>query len=287
MPPGQFKAQRKLAKADNTIPGMRSLHRGIHHHENARSVKQYMSHTGRKRNDFRDLLVHHQKINEELKDVYARTANLVKDNLTMDERKEESWKAFERIGGKRPVEKKKYAAHLAAVSKEKKVDRTRAEQETETGGEFMNVAEGSAVDKLRRKRVDVFVKKQVGRAGMLKRMGDPTNGMTGIGHFDRNTSVLTLRNRADRQVKRAVEADRRIGAVKSRRKGSRSMWDTNSFDVNRGNGGILRDASADLRIGRAGGGGRGRGGGRGGGGGGGRGGRGGGGAGKKFGRGRG
>jgi hypothetical protein len=289
MPPGQFKAMRQQQRADNTIPGWKSLHRGIHHHENQHHVDRFMSQPKKKRNDFRELLVHHQKVNEELKDVYARTAALVKDNLTMEQRKEESWRAFERIGGVRPKEKVKYAAHLTAVSKEKKEDRSKADQERSTGGDVMDYGSGSATEKLRKKRVGDFVRRQVDRAKLLRRVGDPTNTLGGLGHFDSDTNMVTLRNSAARKVRRSVEADKRVSAVKSRRKGERSMWDANNFDVNRG--GVLRDSSRDLSFGpRAGGrGGRGGRGGGGGGGGGGRGGGRGGGsfAGKRGGRGRG
>uniref|UniRef100_A0A7S1M1H9 Uncharacterized protein n=1 Tax=Neobodo designis TaxID=312471 RepID=A0A7S1M1H9_NEODS len=263
MPPGQFKAQRQQAKRDNVIPGMKSLHRGIHHHENKEQVDRFMTHTGRKRNDFRELLVHHQKINEELKDVYARTAALVKDDMTMEERKEASWRAFERIGGKRPKEKVKYAAHLAKVSAEKKKDRSRAEEERLTGGETINIAEGSAAEKLRKKRVGRFVKDQVDRAKMLKRVGDPSNTLGGVGHFDRGSNMLQLRNKTERSVRRAVAHDKRVSAVKDRRKGGRTMWDTNAFDVNKRADGYVRDSSRDYDLGRSrggGGGGRGRGG---------------------------
>ena len=251
MPPGQFKAMRKQQRADNVIPGMRSLHRGIHHHENQDQVDRYMTQTKRKRSDFRELLVHHQKINEELKDVYARTANLVKDNMTMEERKEASWRAFERIGGKRPKEKVKYAAHLAKVSAEKKLDRSRADEERDTGGELTDLARGSAVEKLRKKRVKDFVGKQVERHNQKRRVGDPSQSLGGIGHFSRDTHMLTLNQRTARHVKRQVEHDKRVGAVKNRRKGSRSMWDTNNFDVN-GKAGYHRDASADYNLGGAG-----------------------------------
>jgi hypothetical protein len=282
MPPGQFKATRQQAKKDNAIPGMRSLHRGIHYTENQQQVDKFMTHTGRKRNDFRELLVHHQKVNEELKDVYARTAALVKEDQTMDERKEAAWRAFERIGGKRPKEKVKYAAHLAKVSAEKKKDRSRADEERLTGGETINIAEGSAAEKLRKKRVGKFVRDQVGKAKQLKRVGDPSNTLGGVGHFDRSTNMLNLRDKTERKVRRAVEHDKRVGAVKERKKGGRSMWDANAFDVNKRAEGYVRDSSRDYEIGRRGGRGRGGGGGFDGRG---RGGGGSGGAGKKFGRG--
>ncbi|KEG08345.1 hypothetical protein DQ04_07401000, partial [Trypanosoma grayi] len=102
MPPLNSRATRQLVKRRNVIPGPRSLHRGIHFHENESFVTSYKQNTKAKRNDHRELLVHHQKINEELQDVYARTAALHGENATMEERIEESWLRFERIGGKRP-----------------------------------------------------------------------------------------------------------------------------------------------------------------------------------------
>lgn len=251
MPPIQHRALRQQQRRDNTIPGMKSLHRGIHHHENQETVKRYMTQTGKKRNDFRELLVHHQKVNEELKDVYARTSALNKDNMTLEERKEASWRAFERIGGKRPQEKVKYAEHLARVSKEKKTDRGRADEERITGGELTDMGVGSAHEKLRKKRVKEFVSRQVDRARELRRVGDPTNTLGGVGHFDRDSNMLSLRNKAARSVQRAVAHDRRVSEVKIRKKGQRSMWDTNKFDVNKQATGILRDASRDYNLGRA------------------------------------
>ena len=58
-----------------------------------------------KRADPRELMVHHQKINDTLADIYARAHKLEEENLSREDRIEQRWKAFERIGGTKPKPK--------------------------------------------------------------------------------------------------------------------------------------------------------------------------------------
>ena len=116
MPPINSRESRELVKKANVIPGPKSLHRGIHFNQNETATSQYKKNESAKRSDPKELLVHHQKINAELQDVYARTAALHKDNMTMEQRIEESWKAFERCGGKRPKKVVGFAEHLSKLN---------------------------------------------------------------------------------------------------------------------------------------------------------------------------
>lgn len=242
---------RKVKKQSRTIPGPRRLHRGIHINQNTRAVSQYANRDPAKPTsaNFKALLVHHQKINEELKDVYARTAALHKENMTLDERIEESWKAFERIGGKRPTKPTGFAQHLAQVSEKKKTERAMAVEERTTAGETTDFSRGSALHDQKDRRVQQFVRKQLQRAHMLRRYGDPTP-MKQSGKFDRRTGELKVFHKTIRQVRRATAQDNRTREVKSHR-GGRTQWDTRRDDtnVNRPASKILRDSSSEFDIG--------------------------------------
>ena len=247
MPPLHHRVARKQLKEEAVIPGAKSLHRGIHHHEHNSNVKEWMSNSTNKRLDPRELMVHHQKINDDMKDLYARTAALKKDDMTMAERKEESWKAFERIGGKRPKEHKGYREHLESISVVKKADRDRVVQEQDHGD--VDWAEGSAVDRAKKVRIKNFLDNKKRKDKQFKQHGDP-NPMKQSGNFDRHTSMLTIHNKTQRKVTRSMAHDQRIGEVKSRNKGGKSMWDSSSaFDVNRPNSGVVSDSSKDWSLG--------------------------------------
>jgi YesN/AraC family two-component response regulator len=253
MPGLDNRSSREAKKIARVIPGARALHRGIHITENRSSVKQYRSNAraeAKGRADPRDLMVHHQKLNDDLQDVYRRATELKKDDLTKEERIEEGWKAFERIGGKRPQQKVGYAKHLEQVRAARKDERARAEVERYTGD--VDWAKGSALHDMKDRRVKKFVQKQVDRAHLLKRMGDPTP-MKQTGKFDRFSNTFTMHNKAQRQVRRQTRHDERESTLKSGRGGKKrsTMWDV------RNDGGInatptkhLRDDSAALRLGR-------------------------------------
>lgn len=81
MPPLNSKATRELVKKRNEIAGPRSLHRGIHYTQNSNAVQTYKrqrsnSKSQKQPHDPHELLVHHQKINAQLQDIYARTSAL-------------------------------------------------------------------------------------------------------------------------------------------------------------------------------------------------------------------
>lgn len=230
MPPINSKESRKAARETKVIPGPRSLHRGLHIHQNVAAAKQYHANASGTRSDHRDLLVHHQKINEELQDLYARTAALHKDNMTMEERIEQSWKAAERIGVRRPKPKVGFAEHLRSVSSSKKEARGRMEEERLTSGEWTDYSRGSALHDAKDRRIRNFQKRQLKRAHTLRRMGDPTP-MKQSGRYDMSSGTLTVFNKTIRRVKRDVRNDDRIADVKPRR-GRRSMWDLRGDEAN-------------------------------------------------------
>ncbi|EKF30650.1 hypothetical protein MOQ_005535 [Trypanosoma cruzi marinkellei] len=269
MPPLNSRATRDLVKRRRVIPGPRSLHRGIHFHENETFVAAYKKNSGARRQDHRDLLVHHQKINEELQDVYARTAALHAENATMEERIEESWRQFERIGGKRPANAVPalsrgsnktdgapprtsdhlrnnktgvgFADRLRQVAQEKKELRDRSQWERETRGEAVDYSQGSALHAAKDKRIALFQRRQLKREHLLRRIGDPTP-LKQSGRYDINSGTLRVFNKTIRRVQRDVRHDERTQQVKERRKGARSMWDARGGDENpnRPSQGILR-----------------------------------------------
>lgn len=247
--PIHFRVARHFQKERDTIKGSRSLHRGVHYETNAEAVQQWKSNPTAKRKDPNELLTHHQKIDAALKDVYARTANLTKENMTMEERKEESWKQFERCGGKRPKAVVAYKQHLQQVRKERNETRVAAEIERKTGGDEMDVTHGSAIDREKKRRIISFVQGKKSRQKLLHQHGDP-NPMKGIGRFDRHTNTLTVSNRVHRNVRRSVQHDDRIGAVKKNRSG-RSMWDArdSGSNVNRPGKMVIRDATKAQNFG--------------------------------------
>lgn len=308
MPPLNSRATRALAKKRSAIDGPRSLHRGIHYNLNEDAVRTFRANKQKPRADHRDLLVHHQKINAELQDVYARTAALHGSEATMADRIEESWRQFERIGGKRPVggdrnmdagyvgqirrasDRSKgspmeciprarvaprgkdgrsrgddggsgsndaktravlcanrsaipYAERLAQVSKEKKELRARASWERETRGEMVDYRAGSALHMAKDKRVRLFQQRQLRRAHLLRRVGDP-NPINQSGHYDASRGTLSVFNKTIRHVQRELEHDRRIAAVHDRRPRSRAAGErgaaASEFNVNRPNVSVLR-----------------------------------------------
>ncbi|CBZ24271.1 conserved hypothetical protein [Leishmania mexicana MHOM/GT/2001/U1103] len=279
MPPLHSRATRQLVKERNKIDGPRSLHRGIHYQENEAHASSYMQNAKKKRADHRDLLVHHQRINEDLQDIYTRTAALHSDNMTMVERIEENWKKFERIGGKRPTNVRTrgqdavlcanqtavpYAERLAQVSQQKEELRERGAWERLTHGEAVDYSEGSALHAAKDKRVQMFQRRQLRRAHLLRRVGDPTP-LKQSGTYDMNSGTLQVFNKTIRNVQREVAHDARIAEVRQRRKNSRSQWDVNeSGNVNRPDQEVLRYSRdwelGPRRKGRGGGGGGGRGG---------------------------
>lgn len=245
----------KQKKEESSLP--RSLHRGLHLQQNQEAVASFKANEHRVRADHRDLLVHHQKINDALQDLYARTASLHKENATMEERIEESWRQFERIGGRRPTntrtrEQEKgsslcvsaaavpYAQRLAAVSSEKKRLRERAAIERETRGEVVDYSEGGALHALKDKRVRLFQQKQLKRAHLLRRMGDPTP-LHQSGRYDAASGTLQVFHTTARKLKREVAQEERVRSVKERRKGQRSQWDIEEHDLNKASG-ILRES---------------------------------------------
>ncbi|KAH8605106.1 hypothetical protein ERJ75_001669000 [Trypanosoma vivax] len=281
MPPLNSRATRELVKRRRLIPGPRSLHRGIHFHENQEVVASFKKNNSAKRKDHKELLVHHQKINEKLQDVYARTAALHAPNATMEERIEESWRQFERIGGKRPANTLpktvqsdgtstnaggggnsvapppsrtydhlrnnktgvSYAERLRSLSQDKKALRANAQWELETHGEAVNYANGSALHAAKDRRIALYQRRQLKRAHLLRRVGDPTP-LKQSGRYDINTGTLQVYNKTIRKVQREVQHDERVGEVKVR-KGSaaaRSIWATRGGEenVNRPSQGILR-----------------------------------------------
>ncbi|CAJ1006143.1 hypothetical protein Q4I28_001459 [Leishmania naiffi] len=255
MPPLHSRATRQLVKERNKVEGPRSLHRGIHYQENEAHALSYMQNTRKKRADHRDLLVHHQRINEDLQDIYARTAALHSGDMTMEERIEENWKQFERIGGKRPVNVRTrtqdavlcanqssvpYAERLAQVSQQKKELRERGAWERLTHGEAVDYSQGSALHAAKDKRVQMFQRRQLRRAHLLRRVGDPTP-LKQSGMYDMNSGTLQVFNKTIRNVQREVAHDARIAEVRKRRKGSRSQWDLNEGgNVNRPDQDVLR-----------------------------------------------
>lgn len=249
MPPLNSRATRELVKRRNIIPGPRSLHRGIHFHENERTVQTYKQNGAARRSDHRDLLVHHQKINEELQDVYARTAALHAADATMEQRVEESWRRFERIGGRRPAGSTSasprgdgdhlrnnrtgvaFAERLSEASRAKKELRERAEWERKTRGEAVDYSKGSALHAAKDKRIALFQRRQLKREHLLRRMGDPTP-LKQSGKYDIHSGTLRVFNKTIRKVQREVQHDERVQNVKRHRKNSRSMWDVWGGDEN-------------------------------------------------------
>ncbi|CUG93199.1 Hypothetical protein, putative [Bodo saltans] len=243
MPPLFGQETRKLVKARQVIPGPKSLHRGIHFDQNQDAVLKFKTNATAKRNDHRELLVHHQKVNEELQDIYARTASLDKENMTMEQRIEQSWKNAERIGVRRPKAKVGFAAHLEALEATKRDERQRMEVERTTSGETYDYSNGSALHDAKDRRIRNFQKRQLKRAHMLKRMGDPTP-LKQSGRFDQNSATLNVFNKTVRKVKREVAHDHRIHEVKTRKgKNAKSMW-----DVRGGNENINRPSTPMVRY---------------------------------------
>lgn len=255
MPPLHSRATRQLVKEKKKIAGPKSLHRGIHYEENIEHATAYLKNAGKARANHRDLLVHHQKINEDLQDVYARTAALHAENATMEERIETSWAQFERIGGRRPPSRKAsaessvlcvqstavpYAERLAQVAQQKKELRDRGEWERLTHGEAVDYRQGSALHAAKDKRVRLFQRRQLRRAHLLRRIGDP-NPIKETGFYNMNAGTLQVRRDVIRKVEREVAHDSRISAVYERRKGSRRQWDiADGGNVNRPDTNILR-----------------------------------------------
>ena len=121
--------KRKQEYEQKTIPGQRSLHRGIHYDKNTHSVEQWSrrdkkdtksSHQSAHSllyvqpeptlesieklrpgpmapNSSNCLQVHHQKIQASLNDVYARVARLNLGGQTMQQRVEEKWRQYARL----------------------------------------------------------------------------------------------------------------------------------------------------------------------------------------------
>ena len=253
MPPVNNRAARQIKKQAKAIPGKRSLHRGIRLHENNQEVNRFMktSDINRKRHDHRDLMVHHQKINDALQDIYQRTFHLEEQNMTKEDVIDQRWKAFERIGGIKPKKKVKYAEHLEEVRGERAEERRRAEIERKTGD--IDYSKGSALHSMKDRRVKKFVQNQLDRAHMLKRMGDPTP-MKQSGKFDRFTGTLNVFNKTKRQVEREVQHKEKESSVKAGRGGKKggggggsSMWDVRDVDSNLH---IVRDAGSQMTLGR-------------------------------------
>ena len=263
MPPLNSGATRKLVRSTKAIPGQKSLHRGIHIHQNAAHTKSYKTNPTAKRADPTELLVHHQKIKSELEDVYRRTAALHSNDMTMEERIEERWKAFERAGGRRPQKAVGLATHLEKTSQEKKKERSLLEVEMNTSGEAYDYSEGaSAAHNAKDRRVRQHVQRQLKRAHLLKRYGDPTP-LKQSGKYDSSTATLNVFKKTIRQVGRMTAHDARVQSVKGGRGGGkhRSKWDLRetTANVNRPTKFVVRDDTADSNPGRRGGGGRGRG----------------------------
>ena len=231
MPQINSRESRELVKKANVIPGPKSLHRGIHFNQNETATSQYKKNESAKRSDPKELLVHHQKINAELQDVYARTAALHKDNMTMEQRIEESWKAFERCGGKRPKKVVGFAEHLSKLNDVKREERGRAATERLTSGETTDYGTaGSALHNAKDRRIKSFVKRQLKRAHLLRRMGDPTP-LKQSGKFDPSNGTLNVFKKTIRQVKRQTMNDAKIREVKSGT-GRKSMWDLRGGEEN-------------------------------------------------------
>ncbi|EPY29965.1 hypothetical protein STCU_04303 [Strigomonas culicis] len=255
MPPLNSKATRAIVKDKNRIEGPRSLHRGIHYTENEKFAASYKGNTSKQRHDHKDLLVHHQKINAELQDVYARTAALHAPEATMEQRIEASWERFEAIGGKRPVGATRrdaqqsvlctgrsavpYAARLATVAAAKKDLRARSNWERETAGEAVDYSQRGALAELKTKRVKDFQRRQLKRAHLLRRVGNP-EPLTQSGHYDKDSGTFRVFNKTIRQVQREAAAEEKVHSVRERRKGSRSQWDvTSAGNINRPDKAVL------------------------------------------------
>lgn len=299
MPPLHSRATRLLVRERNKIEGPRSLHRGIHLNLNdsaargfkargrtssastataasspaaaggTRSTSTGVIGTGRgaasasaaapAEKSHRDLLVHHQKIKADLEDLYLRTSNLHKDNLTMEERIEESWLAFARVGGRVPVKvgtaianaraaKDKstllkaeygtnrgstsaalcvapgaipYAERLRQLSADKKELQGKAAWERTTRGEAVDYGEGSALHSMKDRRIRNFQQRQLARAHKLRRYGDPTP-LKQSGKFDDQSATFRVFNKTIRSVQREVAHDARVSAVKEPRRRKRA-----------------------------------------------------------------
>ena len=230
MPPLNGLETRKLLKSKKVIPGPKSLHRGIHYNQYQDSVDNFKTNATAKRHDHRELLVHHQKVNEELQDIYARTASLHKDNMTMEERIEQSWKEAERVGVKRPKAKVGFAQHLAALDVVKRDERKRSEIERTTSGETYDYSQGSALHDAKDRRIRNFQKRQLKRAHTLKRVGDPTP-LKQSGTFDDRSATLSVFKKTMRKVQREVKHDAKSREVKTR-KGGKTMWDVRGGNEN-------------------------------------------------------
>eukprot|EP00758_Cryptobia_borreli_P001408 Tbor_TRINITY_DN2218_c0_g1::TRINITY_DN2218_c0_g1_i1::g.2709::m.2709 len=252
MPPLFAKEARKIVKANEPIPGQKFLHRGIHIHRNEGHARTFKTNLNAKRSDPTELMVHHQKIQHDLQDIYARTTDLHKDNMTMEERIEAGWKAFERIGGKRPQKKVGYATHLSKVSSEKKEERQLAAVEMSTSGETFDYNKGSALHRAKDRRVKNFVTRQLKRAHLLKRYGDPTP-INQSGRFDDKMATLNVFKKTMRKTSRESANEARTAAVKGPgRNGQRkTMWDipNSNPNINRPNSNIVK-YTTEFDVGR-------------------------------------
>ena len=131
---------------------------------------------------------------------------------------------------------------------ERTEERRRAEIERFTGD--IDYSKGSALHNIKDRRVEKFQQRQLKRAHMLQRMGDPTP-MKQSGKFDRFTGTLNVFAKTKRQVERQTAQRARESSVKqSGRAGKRrsSQWDVHDVDPSRH---IVRDASSVMRTGRA------------------------------------
>lgn len=242
MPPLNSAETRKLVKANKVIPGPKSLHRGLHYNQNVDAARNFKKNVTAKRADHKELLVHHQKINEELQDVYSRTASLHKDNMTMEERIEQSWKEAERIGVRRPKAKVGFAQHLQKLDGVKREERKIADVERSTSGETVDYSMGSALHNAKDRRIRNFQKRQLKRAHTLKRFGDPTP-LKQSGKYDDRSATLNVFQKTIRKVRREVAHDAKTSEVKHRRGGAKSMWDLRSNsaeNINRPTSQVIR-----------------------------------------------
>lgn len=144
----------------------------------------------------------------------------------MEERIEEGWKAFERVGGRRQKKVVGFKEHLEVVHATHKLQRERAAEEYHSRGEATDYSKGSALHDAKDERVKKFVKGQLDRAHMLRRFGDPTP-LKQSGTFNRHTNTFQVFNKTVRQVKRSVANDERFQSVKEwkGRGQRRTMWD--------------------------------------------------------------
>ena len=149
----------------------------------------------------------------------------------MEERIEQSWRDFERVGGKKPQPKIGYAKHLETLAVEKKAERSREYIERETSGEFFDYSKGSALHNSKGRRVKAFVKRQLKRAHTLKRFGDPTP-LKQAGKVDTESGTLNVFNKTIRTVRREVAHEAKQRQVKERHGSGKTMWDLRGGEAN-------------------------------------------------------